>query len=88
MNKFPLVHYIESEHIQSLGSVWNFIRPAVPDTLRELEDGFYEARWWKPIPVMDIEILKRTDKITIEGVPFEPENLVGGIAIRFRLTDL
>ena len=70
-----------------LGNVWAFIHPAIPDTLREVDRGLYEARWWKPVPKMDIEILKHTDGVILEGSPFEPENLSGGIAIQFRLLE-
>ncbi len=86
MAKHLLTPHNQSEHVLSLGSVWNFILPVIPDTLSELDGGIYEARWWKPVPTMDIEILKRTDGVILEGVPFEPENLSGGIAVQFRLS--
>ena len=85
MTKHLLVPNAKTKPIVSLGSVWAFIHPAIPDTLHEVGSGLYEARWWKPVPSMDIEILKRTDGVIFEGSPFEPENLCGGIAIQFRL---
>ena len=77
MTKHLLTPHSQSEHVLTLGNVWNFILPVIPDTLHELDEGIYEARWWKPVPIMDIEILKRTDGIILEGVPFEPEDLRG-----------
>ncbi len=76
----------QSEQVLPISSVWDFILPAIPDTLCELEGGIYEARWWKPVPIMDVEILKRTDGVVIDGVPFEPDTLYDGIAVRFRLS--
>ncbi len=49
-------------------------------------DGHYEARWWKPVPVMDLEILKYTEGVRIQGKPFEPKGLPGGIGLRFSIT--
>lgn len=66
--------------------VWDLIAPAVPDHMDDLGNGQYEARWWKPVPVMDIEILKYTEGICISTDPFEPENLPGGLALRFSVT--
>jgi len=63
--------------------VWQLIAPAQPDHLEDLGDGSYEARWWKPVPVMDIEILKYTDGVLIDDAPFEPKTLPGGLALRF-----
>ena len=66
--------------------VWDFISPATPDFLTDLGNGQYEARWWKPAPSMDIEILKYTDGVVINGQPYEPPNLSGGLAIRFSIS--
>lgn len=63
--------------------VWDLIAPAIPDHIEVLGNGQYEARWWKPVPVMDVEILKYTDGIHILADPFEPETLSGGLALRF-----
>lgn len=82
-----LTHRHKFEPIESLGRIWNFIRPAIPDTLCEVDEGLYEARWWKPVPQMDIEILKRTDGVAIEGIPFEPADLPDGVAVQFRLVE-
>jgi hypothetical protein len=66
--------------------VWEFISPAIPDHLEHLGDGQYEALWWKPVPVMDIEILKYTEGVMISGEPFEPMGLSGGLALQFSIT--
>lgn len=63
--------------------VWEVIAPVQPDSLQEFEDGVYEARWWKPVPMMDIELLLRTDGIDPIGKPYEPDDLSGGIGVRF-----
>jgi hypothetical protein len=63
--------------------VWGLIAPAQPDHLDDLGNGLYEARWWKPVPIMDIEILKYTDGVFVDGEPFEPQTLPGGLALRF-----
>jgi hypothetical protein len=74
-------------HFQpKLQDVWDFIAPVRPDMLMELDGGNYEARWWKPVPMMDIEILKRTEGVVIQGEPFEPTTLPGGLAFRFSLS--
>jgi hypothetical protein len=65
--------------------VWAFIAPAIPDHLEHLGAGQYEARWWKPVPIMDIEILKYTEGVVISGEPFEPVGLSGGLALQFSL---
>jgi hypothetical protein len=66
--------------------VWDFIAPANPDHLEDMGDGRYEARWWMPVPVMDIEILKYTEGVYISGEPYEPRNLPGGLALRFSIS--
>lgn len=63
--------------------VWNLLAPVEPDHLEALGNGQYEARWWRPVPMMDIFILQRTAGITIHGEPFEPKHLPGGLAVRF-----
>lgn len=65
--------------------VWDWIAPVKPDTLEGLGAGQYEARWWKPVPVMDIEILRHTEGVVLLCDPFEPPNLYGGIAVRFSI---
>lgn len=70
----------------SIDEVWDLINPIKPDHLRELGHGLYEARWWKPVPMMDVELLHYTDGVTVEGVPFEPANLPNGLAVRFWVT--
>lgn len=69
----------------TMRQVWDLIAPVVPDHLEDLGDGLYEARWWKPVPMMDIEILQRTDKVVVHGEPFEPRHLPRGLAVRFSI---
>jgi hypothetical protein len=66
-----------------LSAVWERIAPAVPDVLTELHEGVYEARWWKPVPKMDVEILLGVEAIIIIGRPYEPSDLPMGYAVRF-----
>ncbi|HVU15189.1 MAG TPA: hypothetical protein VHD90_28140 [Phototrophicaceae bacterium] len=70
----------------SVADVWAFIAPAHPDHLRDLGGGVYEAKWWMPVPVMDIEILKRTEGVLFCGEPFEPATMPGGLAVRFSIS--
>jgi hypothetical protein len=63
--------------------VWDRIAPAVPDSLIELRGGIYEARWWTPVPRMDVETLLATEGIVIIGRPYEPDDLPMGCAVRF-----
>ena len=79
-------HQAASKQFQiTIQDVWNTISPAMPDRLIDIGNGEYEARWWKPVPMMDIEILNRTEAVLIYGEPFEPQNLKGGLACRFFL---
>lgn len=66
-----------------LKTIWELLSPAQPDCLNELGDGVYEARWWSPVPMMDVEILQRTEGVLIQSEPIEPQNLAGGLAVRF-----
>ena len=70
----------------SLNDVWDSIAPVKPDRLEDLGSGLYEAKWWKPVPMMDVEILKRTSGLSIHGEPCEPKQLPGGISIRFSVS--
>lgn len=70
----------------TLDEAWDILAPAIPDHLEDLGDGQFEARWWKPVPVMDIEIIKYTEGVEIQGKPFEPKSLPGGLGLRFTLT--
>lgn len=81
--------WCERANIQSqlsMNDVWDFIAPVTPDFLNYVGNGQYEARWWKPAPMMDIEILKYTEGVVICGEPFEPQNLAGGLAVRFSIS--
>jgi hypothetical protein len=64
-------------------AIWKILAPAQPDHLKDLGDGLYEARWWTPVPMMDVEILQRTAGIQVIGEPFEPPELPCGLALRF-----
>mgnify|MGYP001218696525 CR=1 FL=1 len=64
---------------------WDFIAPVKPDHLTEVEAGLYEAQWWKPIPWMDVEILRRTDGIVIQYEERDPKRLPGGFLVRFSI---
>jgi len=70
----------------TLDEAWDILLPAVPDHLEDLGNGQFEARWWKPVPVMDIEIIKYTPGIEIHGKTFEPKELPGGLGLRFSFT--
>jgi hypothetical protein len=67
----------------SVEKVWELIAPAVPDCLSEIQSCLYEAKWWKPVPLMDIEILKRTEGVIIYGDIYEIGDLPNGLAVRF-----
>lgn len=67
----------------TLRAIWNLLQPAVPDCLKELQPGVYEARWWTPAPLDEIALLKQSPKLTLLDAPYEPPNLPGGIAVRF-----
>jgi hypothetical protein len=77
---------VGTQYRLSLHDVWDVIAPVAPDYLNDLGGGQYEARWWKPVPTMDIEILKYTDGVVIDGDAFEPPNLSGGLALRFSVS--
>lgn len=64
-------------------AIWKTISPAVPDCLVNLGGGVYQATWWKPVPPMDLEIITRTDGIEMLCEPYEPDNLPGGMTVRF-----
>ena len=67
----------------SSDAVWSLLDPVKPDHLKDLGQGVYEARWWKPVPMMDVELLRYTEGIVLQGQPYEPDNLPRGIAVRF-----
>lgn len=80
--------WLRATHCERLSQrdVWTFIAPVKPDCLEAVGGGQYEARWWKPVPVMDIEILKRTDGVSLQAEAYEPRHLIGGLAVRFSIT--
>lgn len=67
----------------SRDEAWNVISPAIPDTLEEVGVNTFEAKWAAPVPVMDLEVLRRTQSVTLCGSPFEPAGMPAGVAIRF-----
>lgn len=70
---------------QELYHIWKCIEPAVPDCLEQVEPEVYEARWWKPVPTIDLEILRHADGVAVLGEPYEPHHLPAGIAVRFTI---
>ncbi len=81
----PITRPSQKQSIVS-NSVWDMISPAVPDCLEHLGGGVYQATWWKPVPVMDVEIMKRIEGIDIVSEPYEPKSLPGGVTMRFWVT--
>lgn len=69
----------------SLDDVWDCIAPVKPDELVAVQPGLYEARWWEPMPRMDIEILRRTEAVILQGDLFEMPGMAGVRAVRFSL---
>ena len=65
--------------------VWDWIAPAIPDSLDDLGHNVFEAKWAAPVPQMDIEIFRRTEGVEIQGGPIEPENMPNGIGFRFSI---
>lgn len=77
---------VRTSHFSTpISHVWQVLEPAIPDCLQEVENGVYVAKWWKPVPMMDIEILLRTDGVMVHSTPYEPHRLPGGLAVRFSL---
>ncbi len=69
----------------SRDEAWNAISPAIPDALEEVGLNTFEAKWAAPVPVMDLEVLRRTHGVTMCGSPFEPAGMPAGVAIRFTI---
>jgi hypothetical protein len=72
----------------SRSAIWKLLAPAQPDHLTDLGDGVFEARWWTPVPMMDLEILQRTAGIQVMGEAFEPPELPCGLALRFSVMSI
>jgi hypothetical protein len=70
----------------TIRDVRRLLAPSAPDVLVDLGNGLYEARWWRPVPMMDVEILKRTEQVELHGEPFEPSNLPNGLAVQFSVS--
>ena len=64
---------------------WEFISPAMPDSLQELGNGHYLAKWWRPVPMHEVQLLLQVRGIKIHREPYEPENLPEGMAVRFSI---
>lgn len=76
-----------AKHSQiSLDDVWDTISPVMPDHLEQIGENTFEAKWWSPVPIMDVEILQRTEGVIILSAPGEPEDLPGGLSIQFALS--
>lgn len=67
------------------GEVWEQIAPAIPDVLKAVHGGVYEAKWWHPVPQADVETLLHLEGIAIIGQPYEPADLPMGCAVRFSI---
>lgn len=65
--------------------VWDHIAPVVPDSLEDLGNRQYLAKWWKPVPLQDVEALLRMPGIKIHGEPYEPKSLPEGLVVRFSI---
>ena len=70
----------------TIRDVRRLLAPSTPDVLEDLGNGLYEAKWWRPVPMMDVEILKGTEQVDVHGEPFEPQNLPNGLAVRFSVS--
>ncbi|HKZ86400.1 MAG TPA: hypothetical protein VJ793_22450 [Anaerolineae bacterium] len=69
----------------TVSDILHKIDPVDPESIVPLGDGLYVARWCPPVPMMDLEVLRRTAGIEVVGEPFEPDGLPGWMAVRFRL---
>ena len=77
---------VSKKYQYSLDDVWNKIAPSVPDHITMIDYDVYEAQWWHPVPMMDVEILKRTEGIDIVSTLTESKNIQGGLSVRFKLS--
>lgn len=66
-------------------SIWELIAPAIPDSIEDLGNGHYLAKWWKPVPIKDVMVLRKSKAVVVHGEPFEPKSLPEGIAVHFSL---
>ena len=71
----------------SRSAVWDFIAPAVPDSLEDLGNMQYLAKWWKPVPMHDVETLLRMPGIKIHGEPYELKSLPEGLVVQFSIEE-
>ena len=71
-----------NDHL-SRSEVWDLIAPVEPDSLEELGNGRYVAKWWKPVPMQDVNALLQAKGIKVIGRPFEPRKLPEGVAVHF-----
>lgn len=74
---------VSKRHQLSFDDVWNRIAPASPDHIAVIDQDVFEAQWWSPVPMMDVEILLRTEGVKIVSPVSEPPKLAGGISVRF-----
>lgn len=65
--------------------VWKLLAPAEPDYLQEIGERLYETRWWPPVPRSEVESVLRIAKLEVLDAPFEPDQIPGGLAVRFKL---
>ncbi len=69
----------------SVAQVWDLLSPVKPDHLEVLGNGVYEARWWNPIPWMDVYMLRRTQGVLIRDEKHNTKELPEGLCIQFSL---
>ena len=67
--------------------VWERIAPIVPDSLEDLGEGRYLAKWWVPVPLYDVERFLSLKGIRVYGEPYEPRSLPNGLAVQFSVSD-
>lgn len=68
--------------------VFALIDPADPDNLTPIENGEWRATWSPSTPhAMDVEIIRRTEGVTITKEPHTPTHLdlPGWMAIHFKI---
>lgn len=76
---------VGSQYDISSDEVWDYLSPVTPDTLYNLGSGVFEAKWWPPVPRMDVEILRGTEGITILSEFFQTQPK-GIFSVRFSIT--
>lgn len=68
-----------------ISQVWDILTPVKPDHLEVLGNGLYEARWWSPIPWMDVYLLRHTEGVMVYDEKQNPKALPEGLCVQFAL---